>query len=113
MGLDFSQKSSKPVLNFGYCQLIFFQLASMVRIPFSLVHLKILFLLPFLIFLFNSDYSAGPGVNTHTCGEAEGASDVDVNTNWNMFSRQLLNDDNGITVSDGDSLSVKWTITVG
>ncbi len=30
-----------------------------------------------------------------------------------MFAIQDLNVDNGITVSDGDSLSVKWTITVG
>ncbi|QLH03929.1 hypothetical protein C5F49_00275 [Nitrosopumilus oxyclinae] len=30
-----------------------------------------------------------------------------------MFAVQDLNSDTGITVSDGDSLSVKWTITVG
>ncbi|EGP94712.1 hypothetical protein [Nitrosarchaeum koreense] len=30
-----------------------------------------------------------------------------------MFSVQDLNTDTGITVSSGDSLSVKWTITVG
>lgn len=30
-----------------------------------------------------------------------------------MFSVQDLNSDTGITVSSGDSLSVKWTITVG
>jgi len=30
-----------------------------------------------------------------------------------MFSIQKLNADTGITVSNGDSLSVKWTITVG
>lgn len=30
-----------------------------------------------------------------------------------MFAYQDLNVDTGITVSDGDSLSVKWTITVG
>lgn len=34
-------------------------------------------------------------------------------THWNMFSRQLLNNAAGITVGAGDSLSVKWTITVG
>ena len=30
-----------------------------------------------------------------------------------MFAIQNLNGITGITVSDGDSLSVKWTITVG
>ncbi len=33
--------------------------------------------------------------------------------NWDMFSRQRLNGATGISVSEGDSLSVKWTITVG
>jgi len=36
-----------------------------------------------------------------------------VGGDWDMFSRQLLNGATGITVNDGDSLSVKWTITVG
>ncbi len=31
----------------------------------------------------------------------------------NLFSIQELSGDTGITVSDGDSLSIKWTITVG
>ena len=31
----------------------------------------------------------------------------------NMFAIQELNSANGIVVTDGDSLSVKWTITVG
>ncbi len=31
----------------------------------------------------------------------------------NLFSIQDLNGDTGISVNDGDSLSVKWTITVG
>lgn len=63
--------------------------------------------------LFNADY--GDGVATgHTCGAATlSNTDDEAGTEWNMFSRQLLNDDSGITVSDGDSLSVKWTITVG
>lgn len=34
-------------------------------------------------------------------------------TNWNMFSVQDLNGGSGIAVTDGDSLSVKWTITIG
>jgi hypothetical protein len=34
-------------------------------------------------------------------------------TGTEMFSIQEINDQNGISVSDGDSLSVKWTITVG
>ncbi len=32
---------------------------------------------------------------------------------WSMFAIQDLNSGNGITVTDGDSLSVKWTITIG
>jgi len=34
-------------------------------------------------------------------------------TTDDMFAYQDLNGDTGITVSEGDSLSVKWTITVG
>jgi len=64
--------------------------------------------------LFNGDYTDGPDVTTHTCDGAQVTTDAaNVNGGWNMFSRQLLNDETGITVSDGDSLSVKWTITVG
>lgn len=36
-----------------------------------------------------------------------------LDANQNMFSIQELNGATGITVNDGDSLSVKWTITVG
>jgi len=64
--------------------------------------------------LFNADYELGPGVG-HTCGASfvlSGDDDV-AGVDWNMFSRQVLNNDAGITVTDGDSLSVKWTITVG
>jgi len=64
--------------------------------------------------LFNGDYTLGPDLSTHTCTAAEGDSDAaNVDGGWNMFSRQLLNNESGITVTDGDSLSVKWTITVG
>lgn len=31
---------------------------------------------------------------------------------WSMFARQLVNGENGIAVNDGDSLTVKWTITI-
>lgn len=34
-------------------------------------------------------------------------------TDWQMFSLKDLNGGSGIAVTDGDSLSVKWTITVG
>jgi len=60
--------------------------------------------------LFNADYETPTSV--HTCGGA-GETGGDAGVEWNMFSRQLLNDVDGITVSNGDSLSVKWTITVG
>ncbi len=33
--------------------------------------------------------------------------------NWNMFAIQELNTSTGIAVTAGDSLSVKWTITIG
>ncbi len=59
--------------------------------------------------LFNKDY-ATVDPTSHTCtvdGTANAGGD------WNMFSRQLLNNESGITVTDGDSLSVKWTITIG
>lgn len=61
--------------------------------------------------LFNADYPTSEN-GDHRCsgtGETGGTAGTD----WNMFSRQLLNNDVGITVSDGDSLSVKWTITIG
>jgi len=57
--------------------------------------------------VFNGDYDT-PDVLTHTCG---GTNDAQID--WEMFSRQLLNGNTGITVTGGDSLSVKWTITVG
>ncbi len=56
--------------------------------------------------IFNADYDTPSA--THTCGGANAA-----HTNWEMFSRQLLNGATGIAVNNGDSLSVKWTITVG
>ncbi len=57
--------------------------------------------------IFNEDYST-PAANDQCIGTAGTAG-----TDWDMFSRQLLNGATGITVNDGDSLSVKWTITVG
>jgi len=57
--------------------------------------------------IFNADYFGSP-VNGQ-CPEAQTAAALG---HWNMFSRQLLSGENGITVSDGDSLSVKWTITI-
>ncbi|MEX0861827.1 hypothetical protein [Nitrosopumilus sp.] len=56
--------------------------------------------------VFNANYGT-PGAGS-TCGGTNTAG-----TTWSMFSRQLLNAATGITVSSGDSLSVKWTITVG
>jgi len=56
--------------------------------------------------VFNGDYLAGG--SDGKCGGSPQA-----NVDWEMFSRQLLNGDTGITVNDGDSLSVKWTITIG
>ena len=58
--------------------------------------------------IFNADYDTPTG--NHECG---GVNTAGNGGDWNMFSRQLLNDPAGITVSDGDSLSVKWTIQVG
>ncbi len=56
--------------------------------------------------VFNADYTTQNDQNT--CAGSNVA-----HTNWEMFSRQLLNGATGITVNNGDSLSVKWTITVG
>jgi len=56
--------------------------------------------------VFNADYAA-PGSDDKCGGTPTAGAD------WEMFSRQLLNGATGITVNDGDSLSVKWTITVG
>lgn len=58
--------------------------------------------------IFNADYS-GAIVNGQ-CPESQTTGNAGT---WNMFSRQLLNAATGITVGAGDSLSVKWTITVG
>ncbi len=56
--------------------------------------------------VFNNDYATTAA--GHIC-TVDGVSGTD----WDMFSRQLLNAATGIAVTDGDSLSVKWTITVG
>lgn len=59
--------------------------------------------------LFNAD----PGVLSVGTGSCDSTA-IGVNgTEWNMFSIQELNSPGGIDVSDGDSLSVKWTITIG
>ena len=57
--------------------------------------------------IFNDDYDGGPYTN-HVCGGTNTAG-----ASWDMFARQLLSGTDGITVTSGDSLSVKWTITVG
>jgi len=63
--------------------------------------------------LFNADYP-GSENGDHRCSDGAGTdTGGTAGVDWNMFSRQLLNLENGITVSDGDSLSVKWTITIG
>jgi len=56
--------------------------------------------------VFNQDYDT---VVTNNICTVDGVAGTD----WEMFSRQLLNGATGITVTDGDSLSVKWTITIG
>lgn len=55
--------------------------------------------------IFNADY--GTPATDNKCGGQNIAG-----TDWDMFARQFLGD-SGITVDDGDSLSVKWTITFG
>ncbi len=57
--------------------------------------------------VFNAFYQSASLIDV--CVGTAGSAGVD----WDMFSRQLLNGVTGITVNDGDSLSVKWTITVG
>jgi len=56
--------------------------------------------------VFNEDYATTATGSICTVDGVAG-------TDWDMFSRQLLNAATGIAVTDGDSLSVKWTITVG
>lgn len=60
--------------------------------------------------IFNANFETP--LSLTQCG-GTGETGGSANTNWEMFSRQLLNGATGITVSAGDSLSVKWTITVG
>jgi len=58
--------------------------------------------------VFNGDYGT-PVVASRTCGGTNTSG-----TTWELFSRQLLTGDEvGIPVNAGDSLAVKWTITVG
>ena len=57
--------------------------------------------------IYNSAQRGG-GVGDDGCIDAG-----DFGNTWNMFAIQALNSGNGIAVTDGDSLSVKWTITVG
>ena len=56
--------------------------------------------------LFNKAYTAGTTICLHGTTE-------DAQTDWDMFATQNLSGTQGIAVTDGDSLSVKWTITVG
>ena len=60
--------------------------------------------------IFNANFETP--LNGAQCG-GNAETGGDANVEWDMFSRQLLNGATGITVSSGDSLSVKWTITVG
>lgn len=54
------------------------------------------------------------GVDQWDCNDGTSSTDGgSAIVDWEMFSRQRLNTDTGISVSSGDSLSVKWTITVG
>lgn len=56
--------------------------------------------------VFNGDVNSRDATNGH-CLDAQGGTVAD------LFAIQDLNLDAGITVTSGDSLSVKWTITVG
>lgn len=60
--------------------------------------------------IFNGNYDG-----TVTNGQCPTGTQQDVGAggDWDMFSRQLLNSPGGITVSAGDTLSVRWTVTVG
>ena len=58
--------------------------------------------------VFNNDYVTASPTNVCASSDTYGSGG-----STDMFARQLLNTNQGITVSDGDSLSVKWTITVG
>ena len=58
--------------------------------------------------IFNNDYVSASLDNVCASSDTYGSAGT-----TDMFARQLLNTNQGITVSDGDSLSVKWTITVG
>ena len=61
--------------------------------------------------VFNANFN---GVTDWDCSDGGSATNGgQAAVDWEMFSRQRLNTDTGITVSNGDSLSVKWTITVG
>ncbi len=58
--------------------------------------------------IFNNQEAGTPDATTGECTDW-GEADVD----WNMFAIQDLNGGSGIKVTDGDSLSIKWTITIG
>lgn len=53
------------------------------------------------------------GTYEDTVGNGQCETPGAVHTDWNMFAAQHLASGSGITVTDGDSLSVKWTITIG
>lgn len=59
--------------------------------------------------IFNADYATPNADRTCTGDVQMGAADGD----WNMFAIQDLNGATGISVTPGDSLSVKWTLEVG
>jgi len=57
--------------------------------------------------IFNADVTTTPVLGQ--CTTTPGTPGTD----WNMFAIQELNTSTGIAVTAGDSLSVKWTITIG
>lgn len=61
--------------------------------------------------IFSDDFST-PGKTTEPNGGQCLTSGV-AGTDWSMFALQNLNTGSGIQVTAGDSLSVKWTITIG
>jgi len=68
-------------------------------------------------FDFSNSNSTGPIMQSGIFNAPEGSTNANGECTSlgasSMFAVQDLNLDAGITVSDGDSLSVKWTITVG
>jgi len=63
--------------------------------------------------IFNDEYWFTPNVEYDSYTRCPVGSYQGVDDDWSMFARQLAKGADGIAVNDGDTLTIKWVITIG